>query len=230
MVPRSAMLPALFFFSSALILSAGSEPFDCSAQTERSAGTGTIAQTHIDCVSPDGRASRLTTSSASEPGATALIMDDGTITCLLQEGETNFVVEMPRTGAADRLTFLNENASARGEIRIAVSNRKLSANSPGWSEVEGIVPFAHKRLFGVSLVGIEAKYIRVSFRVEKEGKVSSRATHDVQQTARGRMDFAKSDLDAALNSTFASLYSRAAEPLLSFNSDSVGPLSAAPRN
>src|SRR5437016_2967326 len=83
----------------------------------------------IECVTPDGRAGFVSKSPAQDPSATALIMDDDTVTCLLQEGETNFVIELPATAAPDRFTFLNENAGARGELRIAVSNRRLAANS-----------------------------------------------------------------------------------------------------
>ena len=49
---------------------------------------------------------------------------------------------------------------------IAVSNQPLVADSPLWSAVEGAIRFRHKRLFAVSLVGVEAKYVRLTFQVE----------------------------------------------------------------
>jgi len=39
-------------------------------------------------------------------------------------------------------------------------------DSPLWSAVEGAIRFRHKRLFAVSLVGVEAKYVRLTFQVE----------------------------------------------------------------
>ena len=66
----------------------------------------------------------------------------------------------------DRFTFVNENAAAHGELRIAVSNYRLPADSSKWTEVQGVIPFARKRLFNLSMLGVEAKYVRFSFHVD----------------------------------------------------------------
>jgi hypothetical protein len=191
----------------------------------------------IECVTPDGQAGQVSKMPAEDPGATALIMEDDTVTCLLQEGETNFVIELPQRGLLDRFTFLNENGVARGELKIAVSNHRLRADSPDWVPVEGVVPFAHKRLFGVSLLGIEAKFVRLSFHVEKHGRIAARASYDepVADYKTQNRDplsapntFKISSLNNALNSKFATQYPREAV-LLSANSASVGPLSATSR-
>ena len=191
----------------------------------------------IECVTPDGQAGQVSRMPAEDPGATALIMEDDTVTCLLQEGETNFVIELPQKALLDRFTFLNENGLARGELTIAVSNHRLRADSPDWVPVEGIVPFAHKRLFGVSLLGIEAKFVRLSFHVEKQGGIAARGAYDkpaaVYQTqnpdpAPASHTFKISALDDALSSRFATHYARETV-LLSANSTSVGPLSATSR-
>jgi hypothetical protein len=184
----------------------------------------------IECVTPDGQSGQVSRLSAPDPGATALIMEDDTVTCLLQEGETNFVIELPRRAPLDRFTFLNENAAARGELRISVSNHRLPANSPEWTAVEGIVPFAHKRLFGVSLLGIEAKFVRLSFRVEQKGSVSAVAptSGDLANETPARVlsdIFRASALQDALNSSFGSIHSRPGRIFLSSVSPSVGPLS-----
>src|SRR6266513_334781 len=92
----------------------------------------------IECVTPDGHLGRIARLAAQDPDATALIMDDDTVTCVLQEGETNFVIELPPVAVPDRFTFLNENGKAHGELRIAVSNQRLAANSSEWKEVEGV--------------------------------------------------------------------------------------------
>lgn len=191
----------------------------------------------IECVTPDGRTGQVSKMPAEDPGATALIMEDDTVTCLLQEGETNFVIELPQKALLDRFTFLNENGVARGELTIAVSNHRLRADSPDWVPVEGIVPFAHKRLFGVSLLGIEAKFVRLSFHVEKQGRIAARAAYDkpaaVYQTqnpdpAPISHPFKISALDDALSSKFATQYAREAA-LVNSNSASVGPLSTISR-
>ena len=82
----------------------------------------------IECITPDGRVTRVTPLSPQNAEAGALIMDDDTVSCSLQEGETSFVIALPSTALLDRFTFLNENAAARGELRIAVSNYRLPAN------------------------------------------------------------------------------------------------------
>ncbi len=206
--------------------------------SEASPVTGKLMQMNsgarIECVTPDGQSGRVSKLSAPEPGASALIMEDDTVTCVLQEGQTDFVVELPKIPLLDRLTFLNENVRAQGELKIAVSNERLKADSVAWVDVEGVVPFSHKRLFGVSLLGIEAKFVRLSFRVEKAGRVAALINlgSDLPESkpAAVVMDkpFTASALQDALNSKFATRHARESV-LLSVNTASVGPLSASAR-
>jgi hypothetical protein len=186
---------------------------------------------HIECVTPDGNPGRISRLPLWDPNATALIMEDDTVTCLLQEGETNFVIELPDVAVPDRFTFLNENGQARGELKIAVSNQRLAPNSADWKEVEGVIPFVHKRLFGVSLLGIEAKYVRLSFRVEKQGSIAAADVvkpdlnrTDAAPVANAQVAFTKSVLHDALNSRVAP-ESRPGPVLLSCVASSVAPLS-----
>ena len=90
-------------------------------------------------------------------------MGDDTISCPLQGGDTTFVIALPKAALIDRLTFVNENATARGDLKIAVSNDRLPANSAKWTEVDGVIPFARKRLFNLSMLGVEANYVRLFF-------------------------------------------------------------------
>jgi hypothetical protein len=182
----------------------------------------------IECITPDGQTNRVSKLAGADPSAAALIMEDDTVSCVLQEGETNFVVELPSARLLDRLTFLNENAMARGELKISVSNNRLKPDSAGWLEVEGVVPFSHKRLFGVSLIGIEARFVRLSFRVEKAGRIAAFATHaevhPPAQTAEPLRDsFKTSALHEALDSPLASRQTRS-QVLLTAAADSVGPI------
>ena len=178
----------------------------------------------IECVTPDGQVGRISRLPLQEPNAAALIMDDDTVTCVLQEGETNFVIELPDVAVPDRFIFLNENGKARGELKISVSNQRLAPRSSEWKEVEGVIPFAHKRLFGVSLLGIEAKYVRLCFRVETP--TSSRELDgltDTAQLSQPNVSFSTSALHDALNSTIAPK-ARPNPVLLGYINSSVAPL------
>ena len=127
----------------------------------------------IECIMPDGRAAIIAGRTWREENPTALIMDDDSISCPLQGGDTTFVIALPKAASIDRFTFVNENAAAHGELKIAVSNYRLPANSSKWTEVEGVIPFARKRLFNLSMLGVEAKYVRFSFHVEKETRFAA---------------------------------------------------------
>jgi hypothetical protein len=104
----------------------------------------------------------------SQAGKNILILDNDTASCSLPEGDSTFIISLVRTSPLDRFTLINENLAARGELRIAVSNEKLSADSDKWTPVDGAVSFKRKRLFNVSMLGVEAKYIRLTFHVEHE--------------------------------------------------------------
>ena len=84
----------------------------------------------------------------------------------LPRGATSFVIRLPGPAKDRSLYFVNQNAATQGQLLIAVSNQPLLANSPFWNAVEGAIRFRHKRLFAVSLVGVEAKYVRLTFQVE----------------------------------------------------------------
>src|ERR1700730_7991530 len=173
----------------------------------------------IECIMPDGRVAAIASRTSWETNPTALIMDDDTIGCPLQGGQTTFVITLPKASLLDRFTFVNENATARGELKIAVSNYRLPASSSKWTEVEGIIPFARKRVFNLSMLGVEAKYVRLSFHVEKEGRIAAlglygeqslrkfadKQAHLTQVKYSGRAF----NLEDVVNFNFANLYARA---------------------
>ena len=99
-----------------------------------------------------------------------------TLSCPLQEGETTFVITLPKIASFDSFTFVNENSDVQGEMKIAISNNRLPAHSPEWIEVNGKTEFASKRLFNVSLIGVEARYLKLSFHVEKGSSIASAAS------------------------------------------------------
>jgi hypothetical protein len=127
----------------------------------------------IDCITPDGRLVAVPSAGERNSSAAALIMDDDTLSCPLQEGETTFIISFPKTSLLDRFTFINENAEVQGEMKIAVSNYRLPADSPKWTDVSGKTAFTSKRLFNLSMVGVEARYVKLSFHVEKGGRIAA---------------------------------------------------------
>src|SRR5438105_12764335 len=124
----------------------------------------------IDLIGPDGRSVVVTNKNSS---ASELLFDDDTLNYPLAEGKTTFVVSFPRISTLDRFTFVNENAAAEGEMKIAVSNYRLPANSRKWIEINGGTSFAGKRLFDLSLAGTEARYVRLTFDVTKAGNMAT---------------------------------------------------------
>jgi hypothetical protein len=113
-----------------------------------------------------------------------LTLDNGTVSCSLPEGDTTFIISLVRSSPLDRFTFINENTTARGELRIAVSNEKLSADSDKWTPVDGATSFKRKRLFSVSVLGVEAKYVRLTFHVEHENDMAALEWQGIRTVSR----------------------------------------------
>ena len=152
----------------------------------------------IEYITPDGQFSPVNAARLAPRAQAAAFVDNDTVSCVLREGETTFIIQLPKNSPRDRFTFLNENAAACGELRIAVSDSPLPADSPKWTQVEGIVPFAHKRLFKLSMLGVDTKFVRLSFKVERQRLDSARISDP----------FGSSVLAAAINSNFDRLHER----------------------
>src|SRR5213079_1513792 len=82
----------------------------------------------IEYIAPDGQFSSLTATHPTHYKHTAAFVDTDTISCVLKEGETTFIIELPNNAPRDRFTFLNENTDACGELQIAVSDSQLPAD------------------------------------------------------------------------------------------------------
>ena len=168
----------------------------------------------IEYIAPDGKFCSLSAANPAAHKSTAAFVDSETVSCALKEGETTFIIELPKNALRDRLTFLNENAAACGELRIAVSDSPLTVDSSKWVEVDGIVPFAHKRLFKLSILGVETKFVRLSFRVDGQSEKSASISNP----------FRAPILAETINSHFAKLRGQGRE--LDLASMSVAPLPA----
>jgi hypothetical protein len=180
----------------------------------------------IDRIGPNGHA-LVVTERASSAGN--LILDDDTLNYPLPEGDTTFVVSFPRISTLDRFTFVNENAAAAGEIKIAVSNYRLAANSRKWIEVNSESSFTGKRLFDLSLAGTEARYVKISFHATRGGLIAGLGLYGEQSlqkfAARQRgvtrltNTAATRRLEDMLNFNFANLYARARIVFISSGSE-----------
>jgi hypothetical protein len=121
----------------------------------------------IECVAP-GKAE-----------ATNLTMNDAKVRYALRRGETSFIIHLAEDDQRRCFTLENENMAAEGRLLIAISNERLAANNPNWSAVAGTIPFRHKRLFDLSLIGVEAEFVKLTFQVEDTGEIRPRDEPEV---------------------------------------------------
>jgi hypothetical protein len=173
----------------------------------------------ISLVGADGRVVTAPSTLDSGSSLTALILDDDTLSYPLQEGETAFILTLPKVSLLDRFTFVNENAAAEGEMTISVSNYRLPANSPKWTQVNTSTTFTGRRVINLSLLGVEARYVKLSFRVATAGRIAALGVYGAQSlqkfaarqngVIRVRNVAATRRLEDMLNFNFANLYARA---------------------
>jgi len=177
------------------------------------ADSGSRKNTKVEYIAPDGQFSSLTAAHPDARKSSAAFVDPETISCALREGETTFIIQLPKHSSAERFTFLNENAAASGELRIAVSDSALPADSPKWTQVDGIVPFAHKRLFKLSMLGVETKFVRLSFKVDGQHQESARVpdpfrTSFLAAKISNFSEVHQSTLDLSLNPSVGALWTK----------------------
>jgi hypothetical protein len=175
--------------------------------------------TTIDLIGPNGRAVSLPSAGQTDSAAAALIMDDDTLAYPLAEGDTTFILTFPTASLLDRFTFVNENAAAEGDLQISVSNYRLPAQSSKWVAVNGSTSFTGKRLFNLSLLGVEARYVKLSFYAAKGGQIAALGLYGGQSlqkfAARQRGVIRVSNtaatrrLEDMLNFNFANVYAQA---------------------
>ena len=124
------------------------------------------ADWQIECVAP-GKAK-----------AISLTTSDAKIRFALRRGVTFFIIHLAAPGERRCFTLENENMTAKGSFSIATSNERLAVNNPNWNAVAGTVPFQHKRHFDLSLMGVEAKFVKLTFQVDDPGKIARRDEPD----------------------------------------------------
>ncbi len=103
--------------------------------------------------------------------AASLTLADKPLHYSLPEGDSTLIIQVPKASLLDNFTFINEE-TVRGALKIAVAKSCLAANDPKWNAVSGDIAFAHKRHFNLSMVGVDAQFVKLSFRVTKEDRIA----------------------------------------------------------
>ena len=101
-----------------------------------------------------------------------LLLDDQTLDYQLRPGDTSFVITLPKISLVDRFTFINEEAQLKGTVQVAVSNARPGVGASEWQSAGRETQLNGTRFVNVPLTGLEAKYIRVTFRVDHEGTIA----------------------------------------------------------
>ncbi|HEY4284822.1 MAG TPA: hypothetical protein VGM62_17300 [Chthoniobacterales bacterium] len=105
-------------------------------------------------------------------------MSDAEIRYALGRGVTSFIIHLAAPGQRRCFTLVNGNMAAAGKLSIATSNERLTADNPKWRVVDGAVRFRHKRLFALSLLGVDAQFVKLTFQVDDLEKVAQREEPD----------------------------------------------------
>lgn len=177
------ILPLLTLAASLQFAVAGESDSNAAEQEQRKNLARFNVGASVETSSGVQRAGDVALAAGAENGPAALLTDDQTLSCALREGESSFVVNLARISSLRRITFINENGAARGQLRIAVSNYHLAPSSPKWSDVDGAVPFSGKRQIELSLCGVEAKFVKLSFQVEKAGRIAALGVYGEERLA-----------------------------------------------
>jgi len=101
-----------------------------------------------------------------------LLLDDQTLDYELHRGDTSFVVTLPKISLVDRFTFINEKAELNGRVQVSVSNARPATNDYGWQSAGRDVRITGQRFINVPLTGLEAKYVRINFHVDRDGTIA----------------------------------------------------------
>lgn len=115
-----------------------------------------------------GRGNAARVAADPETKTVLAIQNGDSVNCRLAQGDNTFVLALPDRSTLDHVTFVNDNAAACGRLRISVADQELPALSAQWVPVDGSIAFARKRLFNVCMVGVNAKFVRITFSVQTE--------------------------------------------------------------
>jgi hypothetical protein len=155
---------------------------------------------HIDRILPGGKIVTFTNSPQDSADPSTLLLDDNTLSCALALGDNVFVVTLPHISVLQRFAFINRNATAQGEFEVAVSNYRLGSTDPAWTKVQRPTSFDKERFINLAMLGVEARYVRLTFHVRKEGQLAALALYGISTLegfARGHTVQAHTDFSLA---------------------------------
>jgi hypothetical protein len=134
---------------------------------------------HIDRILPGGKIVTFAGGADNSSDPSTLLLDDTTLSCPLSLGDNVFVVTLPHASVLQRFAFINRNAAAQGDFEVAVSNYRLGSTDPAWTSVQRTTPFDKERLINLPMLGVEARYVRLTFHVRKEGQLAALALYGI---------------------------------------------------
>ena len=89
----------------------------------------------------------------------------------LAKGVTSFVIPVSSSAQPRRFALENGDVATKGTLSIATANKRLAVDDADWNVVAGgAVRFRQKREFYLSLVGVEAKFVRLTFQIDDLSK------------------------------------------------------------
>ena len=138
---------------------------------------------HIERVLPGGRVDTFASADSATNSPGALMLDDNTLSCPLAVGDNTFIISLPRTSVLQRCAFVDRNSLAQGEFELAVSNYRLGSSDSGWKKVLQPTVFGKESIINVSMLGVEARYVRLTFHIKKEGHISALALYGLPTLA-----------------------------------------------
>lgn len=126
----------------------------------------------VEAASQSNSVRNLQLSSQSEDrntAAAALLCDDPTVGYALSSGTTTLLVSLSKIENIDSISFLNHGT--KGDVTIATSNAKLSADSSQWHHLsrQNLTPNTVKAKVGPS----EAKYVKLTFNINEPGRIAA---------------------------------------------------------
>lgn len=134
---------------------------------------------HIDRILPGGRIVAFANAPQNSADPSTLLLDDDTLSCPLSLGDNVFVVTLPHISVLQRFAFINRSVAAQGEFEVAVSNYRLGSTDPAWTSVQRPTSFDKERLINLTMLGVEARYVRLTFHVRKEGQLAALALYGI---------------------------------------------------
>ncbi len=134
---------------------------------------------HIDRILPGGKIVTFPDAPQNSGDPSTLLLDDNTLSCPLSLGDNVFVVTLPHISVLQRFAFINRNAAAQGEFEVAVSNYRLGSTDPAWTAVQRTTSFDQVRMINLPMLGVEARYVRLTFHVRKEGQLAALALYGI---------------------------------------------------